>query len=440
VKLLSRKYFALLAIAYSVFIFYITSIPFDADMANWPSLWPRAFSIWESVDSYIIRRDIFANTLLFGGLGILLKISFAPNERFHEIKVLGCILYGFLLSYFIEVLQELYPERVSSLLDIWVDTLACAAGVLAMWLLQASHFNRLLLKWMHWLLRKSPYFLAAMGLAIILIVGPLFQVHSSYLSTWEMVFLGLVYFLFGFISFLAFSSNKEGDFGNPFLKTLFFTVFVFVVAEMIRNESISMNLELHRMVGACLGLFLGISASFFITRYSHETGTLSSQKFFSLHVYQLIFFALLLIILLDWLRPFLFSWDPLFLKGKLRGGEWIPFHDYEKYFTLWVMKNAVRKIVFLLGVGGCFALWLWTYLKSVKVITLLTVCMTGLFALFLEVLQLPVVGREFALTDILYGGLAGLLGSVLVYVVRQAVLESENQNVALEIDAAEKNQ
>jgi len=439
-KLISRKYFALLAIAYSVFIFYITSIPFAADLSNWSSLWPRVFSIWEHVDSYVTRRDVFANALLFGGLGVLLKLSFAPDERFHEIKVLSCIIYGFLLSYFIEVLQELYPERVSSLLDIWVDTLACATGVLAMWLLQASHFNRLLLKWMNWLVNKSPYFLASMGLAIILIVGPLFQVHSSYLSVWEMAFLGLVYFLFGFISFLAFSANKRGDFSGPFLKTLFFTIFVFVVSEMVRNVSINMNLELHRMAGACLGLFLGISVSFLIVRHTDENGTPSSENFFSLYAYQLIFFCLLLIVFLDWLRPFQFDWDPLFLKGKLKGGEWIPFHDYEKYFTSWVMKNAVRKVVLLLGVGACIALWLWTYLKNVKVITLLTVCVTGLFALFLEVVQLPVVGREFALTDILYGGLAGLLGSILVYVTRQAVMESKNRNAVLEIDVAEKNQ
>jgi len=104
------------------------------------------------------------------------------------------------------------------------------------------------------------------------------------------------------------------------------------------------------------------------------------------------------------------------------------------------MKNAVRKVVLLLGVGSCFAMWLWTHLKNVKVITLLTICMTGLLALFLEVFQLPVVGREFALTDILYGGLAGLLGSILVYVIRQAVMESKNRNAVLEIDAAEKNQ
>jgi len=256
-KLISRKYFALLAIAYSVFIFYITSIPFDADLDNWSSLWPRVFSIWQDANYYVTIGDVFANALLFGGLGILLEISFAPDERFHEIKVLGCIVYGFLLCYFIEVLQEIYPDRRSSLLDIWIDASACATGVLAMWLLQASHVNRLLLKWMNWLLRKSPYFLASMGLATILIVGPLFQVHSSYLPVWEMIFLGVVYFLFGFISFLAFSSGKEGDFGNPFLKTLFFTIFIFVVAEMVRNVSVSMSLELHRMVGGLSGTYLG---------------------------------------------------------------------------------------------------------------------------------------------------------------------------------------
>jgi len=272
VKLLSRKYFALLAFAYSVFIFYITSIPFDADMGNWPSLWPRVFSIWQDTNYYVTRGDVFANALLFGGLGVLLKLSFAPNERFHEIKVLGCIIYGFLLCYFIEVLQEIYPDRRSSLLDIWIDASACAAGVLAMWLLQASHFNRLLLKWMNWLLSKSTFFLASMGLAIILILGPLFQVHSSYLLVWEMVFLGMIYFLFSFISFLAFSSKKGGDFGNPFLKTLFFTIFVFVAAEMVRNVSINMNLELHRMAGACLGLVSGISASFFIARQNNKKG------------------------------------------------------------------------------------------------------------------------------------------------------------------------
>jgi len=177
-----------------------------------------------------------------------------------------------------------------------------------------------------------------------------------------------------------------------------------------------------------------------MARRRDELGISSSENFFSLHIHQLIFFSLLLILLLDWLRPFQFYWDPLFLKGKLKGGEWIPFHNYEKYFTFWVMKNAVRKIVLLLGVGGCIALWLWTYLKNVKVITVLTICMTGLFALFLEAFQLPIVGRQFALTDIFYGGLAGLSGSILVYVVRQAVMESKNYNAVLEIDASDKNQ
>jgi len=170
-KFLSRKYFAVLALVHSVFIFYATTIPFNTHLANWPSLWPRIFSIWQDTNFYTSRGDILANCVLFGILGILLKSSFSPRERRHELKVFLSILFGFFLCYFIEVMQELFPDRRSSLLDIWVDTLSCAAGILFVWLLQTSNAGRPALQWIGRTFRVNPYLLGILTLFIIYLLS-----------------------------------------------------------------------------------------------------------------------------------------------------------------------------------------------------------------------------------------------------------------------------
>jgi len=286
VKLLSRKYFAVLALVYSVFIFYVTTIPFNTNLANWPSLWPRVFSIWQDTNFYISRGDILANGILFGVLGILLKSSFSPHEKWHELKVFLSILFGFLLCYFIEVLQELFLDRRSSLLDIWVDTLACAAGILFVWLLQASNVGRLILQWVSKMLRTNPYLLGTLTLSGIYLVGALFPYdinpHLSHISTkfldgdfrsffvhewgraffwWKCSLTFTLYSLLGFTAYLAFLARNASHFNFSWVKAFLFAGGTVVLAEILQIFFTHHSFELYLIEVGIMGSLAGVSLS-----------------------------------------------------------------------------------------------------------------------------------------------------------------------------------
>jgi len=285
-KLLSRKYFAFLALVYSVFIFYVTTIPFNTHLANWPSLWPRVFSIWQDTNFYTSRGDILANCLLFGVLGILLKSSFSPHEKWHELKVFLSILFGFFLCYFIEVLQELFPDRRSSLLDIWVDTLACAAGILFIWLLQASNVGRFVLQWISKTLRTNPYLLGMFTLSAIYLMGALYPYnvdpHFSNISTkflagdfksfflhdwgnaffwWKCSLIFTLYGLLGFTAYLAFLPQSSSVLNFPASKAFLFSGGTIMLAEIFQILFTHHSFELYLVEVGLLGSLMGASLS-----------------------------------------------------------------------------------------------------------------------------------------------------------------------------------
>ena len=86
---------------------------FDFMAGNWPRYWT-----WQ---------DALFNLLAYLPLGFLLTL--APHHRHSPwARVLIPVLFGFLLSTTIEALQTLIPGRVSSLLDLFFNTLGTLCG------------------------------------------------------------------------------------------------------------------------------------------------------------------------------------------------------------------------------------------------------------------------------------------------------------------------
>jgi len=451
-KLLSRRYFAFLALAYSVFIFYVTTIPFNTHLANWPSLWPRIFSIWQDTNFYTSRGDILANFLLFGVLGVLLKSSFSPHEKWHELKVFLSILFGFFLCYFIEVLQELFPDRRSSLLDIWVDTLACATGILFIWLLQASNVGRLVLQWTSKTLRTNPYLLGMLTLSVIYLMGALFPYkidpHFSQISAkfsegdwrsffihdwgkaffwWKCSLVFALYGLLGFTAYLAFLPRNSSALNFPASKAFLFSGGLIVLVEVLQILFTPHFFELYLIEAGLLGSLMGVSLSKAMSTFlvEGEANPSETTNLFTFSPHKVLFLGLVLIALIDWLKPFQFDFSYVAIRGKINSSEVIPFYSYARTFSFWTVEDTFRKLILLSGLGGWIAFWLWREIKFLKLIPLLTAVMVASFVFCLELIQIPVVGRHLAVTDVMIGFLAGLIGSSITYGIKRILCEEQ---------------
>jgi len=132
-----------------------------------------------------------------------------------------------------------------------------------------------------------------------------------------------------------------------------------------------------------------------------------------------------LIALIDWLKPFQFDFSYAAIRAKINSSEVIPFHSYARTFTFWTVEDTFRKLAILSGLGGWIAFWLWRDFKPLRLIPLLTAVVVASFAFCLELMQIPVVGRHLAITDVIIGFLAGLIGSSIVYGMNRILCEEQ---------------
>jgi len=95
-------------------------------------------------------------------------------------------------------------------------------------------------------------------------------------------------------------------------------------------------------------------------------------------------------------------------------------------FTYWTVEDAFRKLAILSSLGGWIAFWLWRDFKPLKLIPVLTAVIVAGFAFCLEIVQIPVVGRFLAITDVTIGFLAGLIGSSIVYGMNRILCEERS--------------
>jgi VanZ family protein len=123
-----------LALAWAALTVYATLYPFaDWRLPTSPSgrgllalPWPR----------WIQAFDVWANALAYVPLGLLLFVALARHGRVPLHAAAGAMLGAAALSWGLEVLQYLLPQRVPSLLDWLANTAGALAGALTGWSLQ----------------------------------------------------------------------------------------------------------------------------------------------------------------------------------------------------------------------------------------------------------------------------------------------------------------
>jgi VanZ family protein len=138
----SRSSAVPLAWAWVGLIVYASLFPFD----GWR--WPPGVAAWQLLrlawPRYFIPFDIAGNLLAYAPLGALLALAARRHGRAAWVALTAAVLLGGSLSYTMEVVQHMLPQRVPSLLD-WV--LNSAGTLLGALLVLAGDALGLLRRW-----------------------------------------------------------------------------------------------------------------------------------------------------------------------------------------------------------------------------------------------------------------------------------------------------
>ncbi|HQC98109.1 MAG TPA: VanZ family protein [Aquabacterium sp.] len=138
----SRSSAVPLAWAWAGLIVYASLFPFD----GWR--WPPGAQAWQLLrlawPRYFIPFDIAGNLLAYAPLGGLAALAALRHGRGPWLALAGAVLLGSAMSYAMEVVQHLLPQRVPSLLD-WV--LNSAGTLLGALLVLAGNALGLLRRW-----------------------------------------------------------------------------------------------------------------------------------------------------------------------------------------------------------------------------------------------------------------------------------------------------
>jgi len=124
-----------LALAWVAVIVYASLFPFG----GWR--WPPGMATWELArlawPRYFIPFDITSNLLAYAPLGLLVCLARLRHGAALPLALASALLVGAGLSYLMEVIQHLLPQRVPSLLDWVLNTAGTLLGLLLALLVRA---------------------------------------------------------------------------------------------------------------------------------------------------------------------------------------------------------------------------------------------------------------------------------------------------------------
>lgn len=109
---------------YTAFIVYASIVPFD----HWaiPSQ-PIPYDFLYGWQKKIHLFDIYQNLLFYMPLGFLIALI-SQKKRHFILRLLLCFIFAFMLSTTLELTQSFHTTRVSSLLDVILNTLSSLMG------------------------------------------------------------------------------------------------------------------------------------------------------------------------------------------------------------------------------------------------------------------------------------------------------------------------
>jgi glycopeptide antibiotics resistance protein len=253
-----------------------------------------------------------------------------------------------------------------------------------------------------------------------IILDPLFHIRQG-----GGELLDLIYAALGVIPAAALKAHLDALRGRQsFVVTIWFGTVLGTVLELAQIFVLSRTVDVACVLLAPAGAALGwlLARGWWRIQGMHLTEESDGQRSRRARIYgialaALVYFGFLLV--LAW-APFDFETDLRAVANKLREEtNWVPFREHFEAHSLAATRDIIEETVQLAPLG--LLLMLLARQLDLRVHRLAQMAVAAIFCagvgIFLELGQAFFIGRFIDITDVLLGGLGGLLGSALVRVL-----------------------
>lgn len=383
-------------------------------------------------------RDVATNVLLYIPLGFVFVFYRASHT---SIKILSpYLLFGFVVSLFVEVLQS-FVGRFSDISDILSNATGYFLGyVTAYAAIRIYHLDPGLLigipkeststpqktvSGLRFVYITISYITCLLPLNITvslseihqklipldgeaprIILDPLYHLNSSGLELQHLVLNTLLYLPLAFLSSHLLVKQKHGNILTPAFHCLLFGFAI----ELSNIFIISGRSDI---ILPFLGFSIGATVSLTITKLYHVTRESNTRK--ADQAYLLLFTSLLyaLFLLSLALTPFDFELTINSIKAKaLHQSNFVPFKYHFSARSISSAIDIVKEVIQFMPFGALLTM-LQLRLRG-KSSIMLSAAIGFCLALFIEALQLMVIGRYVDLTDSFLGAIGCIAGSLLL--------------------------
>lgn len=439
---LAKRYFSLLIVAYLIFI-GIASFYFSGEVGSLDTAMDQAFfSRADFRFSLHNLRDISTNILLYMPLGFVVALRLACNENPYPFSIHVC--WGVVVSIVVETIQA-FIGRFSDITDVFSNGTGYVVGFLiAQMSIRMFALSPLALLGMSldrgddrlnniagirfiylaitFLTSVLPFNLTVSLTDIFgkltaldgemprLILNPFYHLQNSmefvhYLTLNSMSFVPLAY-LSSYIQI----RQREVSLLLPAWHCLCFSIAVELANVFVRSGRSDIFIPL-------LGFGVGTIVSYMMIRFSLASHRdLHLNEIANRHNLLLSSVVLYLVfVLVVTLSPFEFETSIGQIRSKiLADSNFVPFMAHFSSRSTAAAIDIVREVLLYVPFGALFSAVVRTSsLVSPKLIIWLAAFLGGTYAIFMELLQLLVVGRLVDLTDVLLATVGSIFGVVI---------------------------
>ncbi len=383
------KFIKLLLATFIFFVVYNTLIPFKMYLS--PGKLLREFGLIDWTPYFHNGRfnsltDVVGNIILFLPFGFLFYLHQTYSKK--SVAILRVTIYGFLFSLGIEIAQIFFKYRITSVTDLFNNTIGAFGGAIAGKIYLAA-FEERVQKYWNYILENEP-----ISLIILLIVsvqifssalpfnisisvsdlkrsvaytnilpfgmmplGELLGVHmkkvSDLIFSWKEFFGNVLFYsMYSYLVWYAFYQYWKNQ-RYAVARLILFLVLFFPAIEllqfMIKSRFSDINDIISGYAGAGLGSLLFISLK-------DEDWFKSNREIVLRHFKAIIFIYFVYIFYKGW-SPFNFTTDPQVLALSLRIRNLVPFYAYFKVTSLWNIYDIVETFFMMMPAGIILAVW-----------------------------------------------------------------------------------
>ena len=426
---LSARHFAVLTLAFTIFVVYGSFVPLTMRALSWDSATERYEKAMSKPVRIESKSDFAANVMLFVPLGFLAAGAIGVDRK-RPLALVALIPAMAALSAAIEFGQLCFPDRNTTINDVAAETIGGVVGVGLWHLFGQNATNRFRSAWAQlgpgdWAVKALPAYL----IFLVIVHGMPFDMT---LSPWQIK--------------KKYDHGREIDAeasGAPtidvlpyprqvFEKTLL-NIAYFVPAGALLSQLPSRRWRMRESASRVLGIgfviALGIETVQLIVM---SAGTYASD----------IVCGALLILLGWWLairpRPMtsqvwaslavawavalaICFWSPFVLAERIAAFEWMPFADYFRGNYIGAFNRIINKIVLFVPLGFllCRAWPLPVWSSAIA---------GAMLSAVIEVGQVAITAGSGSVSDVVLGTIGGWIGGIIAIRVRSQPTTQQSIN------------